>query len=430
MASPAGASPSVGFKNWRLCDRSGMNALKNMLIFAGRGLTRRPLQTGLLLGAMAVALSGVMTIMAVLAGVNAQVYRDLQRVGLDVVNVQMVPNLQNLILEPLAMEDVKWISETAGSSELAPFRAELAVGVDLESQRSEEFLMLATTDKWGDIAPLELVEGRFFDEREAGVCVLDEWVARRFFRGDSALGKELFVEVGGETWLFEVVGVLKDPFEIRKKFDEMDFAGAARSTLNRALEFKSMYVAGDFHDGYEAIHGVALKAPPDRDAKRVARLLREESERRGLAVIAWARSQWVDNVINGADFTTQIASILWIIILLVTGVMILTISLVAIRERYRELAIRRTEGARRLQVVGQLLLENLLLSTAAGGLAILLARFAGRLLEARYLSWPPTFLPGEMALALGLGIGIGALATVVPAYRAASLDPVQTLRVA
>jgi putative ABC transport system permease protein len=386
-----------------------MNALKTMLIFAGRGLTRRPLQTGLLLGAMAVALSGVMTIMAVLAGVNAQVYRDLQRVGLDVVNVQMVPNLQNLILEPLAMEDVEWIAETSGSSELAPFRAELAVGVDLESQRSEEFLMLATTDKWGDIAPLELVEGRFFDEREAGVCVLDEWVARRFFGDESALGKALFVEVGAETWLFEVVGVLKDPFEIRKKFDEMDFAGAARSTLNRALEFKSMYVAGDFHDEHDAIHGVALKAPPERDARQVARALREESERRGLAVIAWAR-------------------ILWIIILLVTGVMILTISLVAIRERYRELAIRRTEGARRLQVVGQLLLENLLLSMAAGGLATLLARFAGRLLEERYLSWPPTFLPGEMALALGLGIGIGALATVVPAYRAASLDPVQTLR--
>jgi len=399
-----------------------------MLIFAGRGLTRRPLQTALLLVAMAVALAGVMTIMAVLAGINAQVYRDLQRVGLDVVNVQMVPNLQNLILEPLAMEDTEWIAETSGSREIAPFRAELAVGVNLDNQRSEEFLMLATTSKWGEIAPLELVEGRFFNEREPGVCVLDEWVARRFFPSGSAVGKELFVEVAGETWLFEVVGVLKDPFEIREKFDEMDFAGAARATLNRALEFKSMYVSGDFYDDHEPIHGVAIKAPPTRDTKELAAALRREAKDRGLAVIAWARSQWVDNVIHGADFTTQIASILWIIILIVTGVMILTISLVAIRERYRELAIRRTEGARRLQVVGQLLLENLLLSVVAGALAVALAKLAGQMLEARYLSWPPTFLPGEMALALGLGIGIGALATIIPAYRAASLDPVQVLR--
>jgi putative ABC transport system permease protein len=407
-----------------------MNGLRNMLIFAGRGLTRRPLQTLLLLVALTVALAGTMTIMAVLSGVNAQVYRDLKRVGLDVVNVQMVPNLENLLLEPLAMEDVEWMRETAGSDRIAPFRAELAVGVNLENERSEEFLMLATTSEWGEIAPLEMLEGRFFNEREAGACVLDEWVARRFFPEDNANGKELFVEVGGGTWVFKVVGVLKDPFEIRKKFDEMDFAGAARSTMNRALEFKSMYVAGDFYDAHDAIHGAVIKAPPDGDPSGIAKSLRQEGKRRGLSTIAWARSQWVDNVMKGADFTTQIASILWIIILLVTGVMILTISLVAIRERYRELAIRRTEGARRLQVVGQLLLENLLLSGAAGLLAIGLAKLTGGLLEARYLSWPPTFLPGEMALALGLGIGIGALATIVPAFRAASLDPVQVLRTA
>ena len=119
---------------------------------------------------------------------------------------------------------------------------------------------------------------------------------------------------------------------------------------------------------------------------------------------------------------------IWIIVLLVTGVMILAVSLVAIRERYRELAIRRTEGARRMHVAGQLLIENLLLSFTAGLLAIGLARWVGGQLEARYLSWPPAFLVHEMALAIGLGVVIGAVATLVPAYRAASLDPVQVLR--
>jgi putative ABC transport system permease protein len=133
-------------------------------------------------------------------------------------------------------------------------------------------------------------------------------------------------------------------------------------------------------------------------------------------------------VMRGADLTTQVAGMIWVIVLFVTGVMILTISLVAIRERYRELAIRRTEGARRLQIVFQLLLENVLLSITGGTLAVLLAQQTGHLLESRYLSWPPVFLPNEMALALGLGIAIGALATVIPAWRAASLDPVEVLR--
>jgi putative ABC transport system permease protein len=133
-------------------------------------------------------------------------------------------------------------------------------------------------------------------------------------------------------------------------------------------------------------------------------------------------------VIEAANFGTQIANVVWIIVLIVTGVMIATVSLIAIRERYREIAIRRTEGARRLQIVGQLLLENVLLTTLAGTLAIALARMAGAVLQARYISWPPAFLLGDVALALGMGAVLAAFATVLPARRAASLDPVEVLR--
>ena len=82
----------------------------------------------------------------------------------------------------------------------------------------------------------------------------------------------------------------------------------------------------------------------------------------------------------------------------------------------------------RTQIVGQLLLENVFLSAIAGALAVFLAQSTGELLEARYLSWAPTFYFNEIALTLGLGITIGGLATVIPAYRAASLDPVDVLR--
>lgn len=404
-----------------------MNSLRTVLIFASRGLLRRPLQTTLILFVLTISLAGTMTIMAVLSGVKAQMYNDLQRVGLDVVNVQMVPDLQNLLMSPLMMEDTKWMQEAAGGGQLAPFRVDMAVGADLETERSGEFLLLTTTHEWGGIAPLELAEGRFLKPGEKDACVLDEQVAEKIFPDRPAVGNLLFASVEGRIQVFEIVGVLKDPFAIRKKFDELDFAGAARSTINRMLEFKSVYITGDFTEPHEPIHGAVLKVEPGQDSRIAAKNIMRQTRKRGLPTVAWARRDWVNNVLKGADLTTQVASLLWIIVLFVTGVMIMTISLVAIRERYRELAIRRTEGAIRLHIVGQLLLENMLLSALAGVIAVVLAHWMGGLLEARYLSWAPTFIQSEMALALGLGIGIGALATVIPAYRAASLDPVEVL---
>lgn len=405
-----------------------MSRMRTVITFAGRGLSRRPLQSALLLFVLTISLAGTMTIMAVLSGIKAQMFRDLQHVGLDVVNVQMMPTMENLLLSPLMMEDLKWMKEAFPGGHAAPFRVDMAMGANVENERTGDFLLLTTTHEWGNIAPLEIIEGGYLEEGDYDGCVLDEQVAAKIFPEGKAVGRDLFVSIEGAITVFTVRGVLKDPFAIRKKFDELDFADAARSTVNRILEFKSVYINGDFSEQHEPIHGAVIKAPEDRDARAVAIDLRKGLEQRNLSIVAWARKDWVNNVLKGADLTTQVASMLWVIVLFVTGVMILTISLVAIRERYRELAIRRTEGALRMQIVTQLLLENVFLSAIAGALAVFIAQSAGNLLEARYLSWEPTFYFNEIALTLGLGITIGALATVIPAYRAASLDPVEVLR--
>jgi len=232
----------------------------------------------------------------------------------------------------------------------------------------------------------------------------------------------------GATQTIRVVGVLKDPFQIRKKFDELDIAGAARSRILRMMEFKSIYVPGDFNLPERKIHGAVVKVASGSDPVALARRIHERLAERAQSVWVWARSEWTSNVLQAADLGTQIANVIWVIVLVVTGVMVMTVSLVAIRERYREIAIRRTEGAQRSQIIGQLLMENVLVSMAAGVAATVLARWGAGIIEARYISWPPAFLAGDIVLALGLGVGIGALATVLPAWRAASLDPVEVLR--
>ena len=400
---------------------------KAVLIFAMRGLIRRPLQTVLLLFALSIALAATMTIMAVISGIREQMRRDLEQIGLDVINVHASPSVKNLMTSPLRFSDCDWMQETSGGI-VAPFFATMGVAT-VDGEPPAQTLLLQTTAAWGQIVPLQLIEGRFFEADERDVGVLDEWVAKKLFPDGPATGRTLRVKRLGLTQTIRVVGVMKDPFEIRKKFEELDVTGSARSRILRMMEFKSIYVSGSFTRPDQTIHGAVIKIPAGRDPLLEEEMLGAQARQRwDRSVWVWARKRWIGNVLEAADFGTQVANIIWIVVLVVTGVMIMTVSLVAIRERFREIAIRRTEGARRGQIVGQLLSENLLLSAEAGLAALGLSRWASSMLEKHFLSWPPAFLTTDLALALCSGMILGALATVMPARHAAALDPVEVLR--
>ena len=401
--------------------------LKPAVVFALRGLFRRPLQTVLLVFALSIALAATMTIMAVIAGIDVQMRKDLERVGLDVINIHVSPRMSNLVYSPLRVADCTKIRE-ATDGIIAPFRASMGVGRVAGNEQTAEMLVLATTPAWAAVVPLEFLEGRFFRDGERGVCVLDQTVKETLFEpSEAAVGRVLTVRRRRSSVKLRVVGVMKDPFAIRKRFDELDVTGSARSRIFRMMEFKGIYVPGLFSPPSRQIHGAVLKVPPNQEPIQLSRQLSQQyfSDQR---IWVWARKEWVGYVWEAASLSLQIANVIWIIVLIVTGIMIMTVSLVAVRERFREIAIRRTEGARRGHILLQQLLENVLLSLFAGCAALGLARWAGHLLETRYLSWPPAFLPGDMLLTLSCGIIIGGLATVLPALHAGHLDPVAVLR--
>src|SRR5207244_328125 len=124
--------------------------------------------------------------------------------------------------------------------------------------------------------PLQLIAGRFFEPDETEVCVLDEWVAKKLFSESAAIGRSVRVRRLGIPQTFRVVGVMKDPFEIRKRFDELDVTGSARSRILRMMEFKSIYVPGGFSRPDQVIHGAVVRVPAGRDPIRLASVLREQ----------------------------------------------------------------------------------------------------------------------------------------------------------
>ena len=113
--------------------------------------------------------------------------------------------------------------------------------------------------------------------------------------------------------------------------------------------------------------------------------------------------------------------------LVVGGVGIMNIMLVAVKERTREIGVRRAVGARRRDVMLQFLAEALTLSAVGGTIGIGLG-FATAFALTVLLDWPTRMSPGAVGLAFGISAAIGIFFGFYPARRAARLDPIDALR--
>jgi putative ABC transport system permease protein len=113
--------------------------------------------------------------------------------------------------------------------------------------------------------------------------------------------------------------------------------------------------------------------------------------------------------------------------LLVGGIGIMNIMLATVSERTREIGIRRALGARKRDIVLQFLSETLLLTLLGGILGISLGSLVPFLVT-HFGHMPTVITGGSLLLAFGISGMIGVIFGLYPAYRAANMDPIQSLR--
>ena len=113
--------------------------------------------------------------------------------------------------------------------------------------------------------------------------------------------------------------------------------------------------------------------------------------------------------------------------LLVGGIGIMNIMLATISERTREIGIRRALGAKKRDIMLQFLSETLLLTLAGGILGIILGSTAPFLVT-RFSRMPTVITGSSLVLAFGISAMVGLFSGLYPAYRAANMDPIESLR--
>jgi putative ABC transport system permease protein len=115
------------------------------------------------------------------------------------------------------------------------------------------------------------------------------------------------------------------------------------------------------------------------------------------------------------------------IALLAAGVGIMNIMLVSVTERTREIGIRRAIGAKKRNIMGQFIMEAIVLCEVGGIVGVILGILGGNLL-ALVMQLPPAIPMDGVVLGLGICSLVGIVFGTYPAWKAANLDPIESLR--
>jgi putative ABC transport system permease protein len=294
--------------------------------------------------------------------------------------------------------------------------------VEFQGVRTQQVVIFGADQHYMDIQGGTLLRGRMFTRSELTgepVIVLEQAAAERVFGRLDPLGQQ--VRVGGAS--FRVIGIYERPSNIFEPPGQetggiVPFA-AARERFQYD-ETNSLFIAVKPRPGVTVEQAM--------DAVTVA-LRRARNLRPGMpnTFDLITQDQILDVIGKFTSYFFLAMVSLSSVALLVGGIGVMAIMMVSVSDRTREIGLRKALGATRRDVLWQFLVEAATLTMLGGAIGIVFGLGAGALLKAA-LGLESAVPLWSIALACGVSIGIGLVFGLIPANRAARMDPVEALR--
>ena len=357
-----------------------------------------------------IGVAAIVALTSIVDGASQGINKSLATLGTNQLNITaMAP-------DALTEQDAQALSELDGVSVMF-VQAQNEGTIATDNKRVNARLVGVSAQYFDAVKP-EIALGAYLSE--------SKWAAEAkdvVFGADAANDLGLTADMLGKTVKlngqdFRLVGVLDDQAGFGT-------GGRVYVTLDSARKLFSQYP-------YVSSIVVQADSPEAVDGLQVAadRLLRE---RYGLGAETNARY----TITNQASLIAAVSSITDTLGLLLTGIAgislvvggigIMNIMLVSVRERTREIGVRRAIGAKQSNILTQFLIEAIVLSLAGGVVGLILGQIAAFFL-AIIGDWVFSIQLDTVLLALGFSLVVGVLFGVWPARTAAKLEPIDALR--
>jgi putative ABC transport system permease protein len=253
-------------------------------------------------------------------------------------------------------------------------------------------------------------------ENARDVCVLGDGLAKTVFPLGSSVGERL--KINGVN--YTVAGVLA-PKGGAISGEQDNFAVIPITTaLNRFGRFRSLTIliqardAASYDDTVEQVRGIL------RVARKVPPRATDDFELFSNDSLITQFNTFTKAVRIGVSVVSSIA-------LIAAGIGIMNIMLVSVTERTREIGVRRAVGAKKRNILMQFIVEAVVLCEIGGVIGVLLGIGSGNV-AARYLKVPPVIPFDWVVLGLMICSIVGIVFGTYPAWKAANLDPIESLR--
>jgi len=394
-----------------------------------RALGAHKVRTGLTLLGIVIGVAAVVAMVAIGQGTRAEILQKVESLGTNLllVNAGQLklfagrPQQVGAVATTLTERDAQAIAdEVSGVAAVAPAQSKKLLVKFGEATATTS--IVGTTPEFQEVRNFRPASGEFFEDEHlrsaARVAVLGQTVVQNLFGSNDPVGETIRIN----NVPFKVIGAMEAKgVDISGQDQDDQIFIPLRTALRRV--FNLTYLNTIFVS-------VGDSRSMDAAAADVAELLRERHRLRpgaddDFTIQNQAAILETQEAVSGT-FTLLLGSIGGIS-LLVGGIGILAIMLIAVRERTREIGLRRALGARRKDILLQFLIETCLLSVIGGAVGVLVGVGAGKVVSL-VTGWP-MLIPWVVALAaVAFSMLLGLAFGVYPARKAAALDPVVALR--
>lgn len=386
------------------------------------------LRSALTATGVSVGVSGLVVMSAANAGANRLVEQQIANVGADVLFV-FTNNVENALRRGAAViltdQDANAVRAFVSGIQYLSREINGVVSV-VSGDRSWNTKYYAGEGSYEAVFSVRLSEGRFFSEADvrtgAKVAVLGETVKEKLFGGASPLGQT--VRLGALP--VRIIGV-------RTKLGS---AGGENLDNNIYLPITTAraHLPNASMSSPRQISSIDMKVKTGIEREKikdeVLALLRERKHLVGAQedkLKVFDSTRFVELLNTTQSTLTWVLSAATAISLFVGGVGIMNIMLVSVTERTQEIGLRIAIGARKRDILLQFLAEAVSLCILAGiiGLAI---GVGGGAIVAHLADWPLIFPPLSVVTAFLVSVGVGVVFGILPARRAARMNPIDLLR--
>lgn len=378
---------------------------------------------------------GVMSVVVTVAlgeGVKNQVVKQVNQLGSDIIVVRPGKTIErdasgkitkfNIIASfgasTITEKDVAAVKKISGIEAVAPSSLITASISSPENADYQGALVIATTSDMTKILNQKIEFGDFFtdDKSKKNEAIIGSTVATNVFNQRDPIGRVMTLR-GQE---FIVRGVMApfptNPLNVGQNYNDAVFIPfeTGKKLINGATEIRELNIK------------VSDTAQADRIAQEI-----------NMALLANHGGQQDYTILKQAEFldaTDQVFTILTTLVaaiagisLLVGGIGIMNIMLVSVSERTKEIGVRKAIGATDKQILGQFLIEAIVLSFTGGVIGVILSAIVTYIIKMT-TSLTPSLSLTTILLATGIASAVGVIFGMAPAVKAARKDPIQALR--